>query len=69
MIDSIVSARDLGNTRQKKLILRDIMLDEAPGNVVGVIGKNRNRKNHLAGDSSAGRRQPRVLGVIRTGQL
>lgn len=40
MIDSVVSARQLGKTIKRKAILRDISVDVAPGNIVGVIGKN-----------------------------
>lgn len=40
MIDSVVSARDLGKTIEDRVILRDICLDLPPGNVVGVLGKN-----------------------------
>lgn len=40
MIDSIVSARQLGKTIKDRTILRDISVDVTPGNVVGVIGKN-----------------------------
>jgi ABC-2 type transport system ATP-binding protein len=40
MMDAVVSTRHLGKTIGNKTILRDISVDVAQGNVVGVIGKN-----------------------------
>ncbi len=40
MTESIVSATGLGKTIKRRPILRDVSLSLAPGNVVGLIGKN-----------------------------
>jgi ABC-2 type transport system ATP-binding protein len=40
MMHAVVSARQLGKTIGDRSILRDISVDVAQGNVVGVIGKN-----------------------------
>jgi ABC-2 type transport system ATP-binding protein len=39
-MDAVVSARHLGKSIGSKTILRDITVDVAAGNVVGVVGKN-----------------------------
>jgi ABC-2 type transport system ATP-binding protein len=40
MMEAVVSARHLGKTIDGKTLLRDISVDVAPGDIVGVIGKN-----------------------------
>jgi ABC-2 type transport system ATP-binding protein len=40
MMEAVVNARHLGKTLGEKALLRDISIDVAQGNIVGVIGKN-----------------------------
>ena len=40
MMDAVVSARHLSKTLGGRAVLRDVSVDVAPGNIVGILGEN-----------------------------
>ena len=40
MIDAVVSTQQLGKSIGTKALLRDVTVNDAPGNIVGILGKN-----------------------------